>query len=479
MDDKSIQLYKVLINSGTLGPIAKYDLVIPHLTSCLHDIPEKQKKEFGLCTVRLFPSQIDHCVQWTKNYFIDWICQGISNIKDLLNNSINYIEEITNYDGSITELKQKYSIIEFYLDILINHNFEYCVEFAIFQFIELFNATIKKIILDYPIDSLDEHGEKFWKGTKLPPHPLDLLLNDNMTFLFIKKYSIIILNAFSLDYKEDDLCIKKIEEILQNFDLKKFIRKRNYENDDDKKRIIEKINIIIENENNKEIKEIEFDKEKLDENCITFIEACSNLRARNYNIEESNRDKILFIIGNIQPSLISSTAAISGLLCMQIFCLILTHSTKYCLNGFLSLINLNLHLYEPIKPKIINDGEKDKLLDMEIKAIPHKWNIWDRIIINKSFTCGDFILYFKEKYNVDINYISINEVEIFYKRRVRKNNPKKEEENRMILSKNIEILYCEKTHKNINQIKSLYIYVSGRYEDYIAKIPLIHYKLIE
>ena len=122
---KVFNYVKCLINSGTLDPIAQYDLVIPHLTSCLHDIPEKQKKEFELCTVRLFPSQIDHCVQWTKNYFIDWICQGISNIKDLLNNSINYIEEITNYDGSITDLKQKYSIIEFYLDIFINHNFEY------------------------------------------------------------------------------------------------------------------------------------------------------------------------------------------------------------------------------------------------------------------------------------------------------------------------------------------------------------------
>ena len=476
LDEKSIQLHKVLINSGTLGPVSKYDLVIPKLTSCLHDIPEKPKKEFGLCTIRKFPSQIDHCVQWTKNYFIEWICQGISDIKNIFINTQNNLDELTNFNGSVAEAQQKYYIIEKYLDILINQSIDYCVEFVIFQFFELFNITIKQILLDYPVDSLDEQGEKFWKGTKLPPHPLELSLNDNMSFSFIQNYTILLLNALSLKYNEDEISFKKVEEIFKSFDIKKFLRKKNYENDENKNRIKEKINYIIDKEKNKEIKEIEFDKDNLDKNCIKFIEACSNLRARNYNIEESNEDNILFIIGNIQPSLISSTAAISGLLCMQIFSLIQIHSTKYCLNGFLSLVNLNLHLSEPISPKIIADGEKDNLLDMEIKAIPHEWTIWDQIVINKSFTCNEFILDFKKNYNVDINNISINGIEIFYKRRTRKKNSKKEEEEKIILSKKLEMIYCEKTNKEINKIKNLYLNVLGKYENYIAKIPLILYK---
>ena len=38
------------------------------------------------------------------------------------------------------------------------------------------------------------------------------------------------------------------------------------------------------------------------------------------------------------------------------------------------------------------------------------------------------------------------------------------------------MIYCEKTNKEINKIKNLYLNVLGKYENYIAKIPLILYK---
>ena len=55
---------------------------------------------------------------------------------------------------------------------------------------------------------------------------------------------------------------------------------------------------------------------------------------------------------------------------------------------------------------------------------------------------------------------------------------KKDEEEKLILSKTIENLFYEKTNnKYINKIKKLFIYVSGKYENYIAKIPLIQYNI--
>ena len=99
----------------------------------------------------------------------------------------------------------------------------------------------------------------------------------------------------------------------------------------------------------------------------------------------------------------------------EIFGLIQTNSIKNCLNGFLNLIDLNLILSKPIEPVLIKDGKKDKFLNVELKAIPNQFNIWDKIIINESKTCGEILLFFKEKYDVDINYISINDKEIYYK----------------------------------------------------------------
>ena len=92
---------------------------------------------------------------------------------------------------------------------------------------------------------------------------------------------------------------------------KRFYTKEN------KIRLKKKIITILEKKDYLKINEIEFEIVKLDVNYINFIISCTNLREKNYNIEECNNDKIIF--GNIQPSLITSSAAFIGLLYMQIY----------------------------------------------------------------------------------------------------------------------------------------------------------------
>ena len=473
LDTKSIQLNKILINSGTLGPISKYDLIIPNLTCCFHDFPELPKKEFGLCTIRMFPSQIDHCVQWAKIYFTENIVNIISTIKDILLNSQKYINEINNLDESENELNKKYYLIEFFLDIVISQNIEYLFELVIYEFMELFNLNIKEIIKDHPLDSLDQQGNIFWNGNKLAPHPIDISLKDKMSFNFIKYYIEILAKCLLSKNIDIDLSLDKINKVLNS--KNNSIRRKNYSNLESKNRLNEKINIFIDKK--LIIKDFDFEFDKLDDICIKFITSCSNLRARNYNIEECDEDKISYIILNIQPSLITSSAAISGLLSMQIFGLIQKSSLKNCLNGFLSLINLHLNLYKPIGPKKICSGEKDLFLNLEIKAIPNDFSVWDKIIINESKTIGQFLEYFKNKYNVELNYMSINEEEIYYKRKRKKINPLKEEYEKDLMSQKIEYIYSKKTKKDLNKIKNIFISVSGRFGNYIVKMPLIHYKI--
>jgi ubiquitin-activating enzyme E1 len=136
-----------------------------------------------------------------------------------------------------------------------------------------------------------------------------------------------------------------------------------------------------------------------------------------------------------------------------------------------------LNLYKPIGPKKICSGEKDLFLNLEIKAIPNDFSVWDKIIINESKTIGQFLEYFKNKYNVELNYMSINEEEIYYKRKRKKINPLKEEYEKDLMSQKIEYIYSKKTKKDLNKIKNIFISVSGRFGNYIVKMPLIHYKI--
>lgn len=55
---------------------------------------------------------------------------------------------------------------------------------------------------------------------------------------------------------------------------------------------------------------------------IDFIFATSNIRARNYEIKEIEKLQLKLIAGKIVPALATTTAAITGIACLQIYTLI-------------------------------------------------------------------------------------------------------------------------------------------------------------
>jgi hypothetical protein len=70
-----------------------------------------------------------------------------------------------------------------------------------------------------------------------------------------------------------------------------------------------------------ELKDKLFNPENFEKNNdefyhVVFIYCFSNIRARNYNIEECNKEKIRKIAGNIIPAIIFTTSSIAGFVSM-------------------------------------------------------------------------------------------------------------------------------------------------------------------
>lgn len=61
-----------------------------------------------------------------------------------------------------------------------------------------------------------------------------------------------------------------------------------------------------------------FEKDDDSNGHIDFIFACSNIRAKNYNIREIEREKLKKIAGKIIPAMSTTTAAITGIACLQL-----------------------------------------------------------------------------------------------------------------------------------------------------------------
>ena len=69
VDQKCVWYEKPLLESGTLGTKANSQMVIPHKTQCYGDSQDPPEESIPMCTLRNFPNQIEHCIEWSRDLF--------------------------------------------------------------------------------------------------------------------------------------------------------------------------------------------------------------------------------------------------------------------------------------------------------------------------------------------------------------------------------------------------------------------------
>ena len=154
------------------------------------------------------------------------------------------------------------------------------------------------------------------------------------------------------------------------------------------------------------IKPIELEKDNDDNFHINFILSFSNLRANCYNIENCNFLKVKEIAGNIIPAIASTTAAITGLSCLQIYNIIQADSLNEFRNSAFNLATSNFNLFQPQEKIYIQNSPQTENSSEKI-VIPKEYTVWDKIdIYGPNKTIKEIVEEFKNKYDADIDYIN-------------------------------------------------------------------------
>jgi len=137
---------------------------------------------------------------------------------------------------------------------------------------------------------------------------------------------------------------------------------------------------------------LDFEKDDDSNFHIDFIHACANLRARMYGIPEVERLKVKAIAGRIIPAIATTTAAVSGLVTIELIKVIQGLELDKFKNLFMNLALPFWALTEPgpAQKKPITKG-----------AFYTLWDRWD--VKQGDLTMAEFIQYFDKTHELSVS----------------------------------------------------------------------------
>lgn len=395
MDNQAILYGKPLLESGTLGLKGNTQVILPNLTETYQSTSDKAEDSIPVCTLKNFPYEISHCIQWGREQFESLFVIPFKIYNELKSLSSEKLVEKLNK----TMLNELYDI---------KTNLEYIKEIPYDMYKTFYNENFRQKIYDlinqYPEEHITDEGEKFWSGTKRFPKNLDFT-NDNKhcvsnmdSFIQIMDQIYGRENIYSYDLINTQL-IKRdsktgVTEQEDKLNKEKELSDLNAE--EIKKYIIN----FIKNTSMK-FKLIEFEKDDDTNGHIKFITSLSNLRATNYSIKTVSEFEAKGIAGKIIPALATTTSIVSGLVGIELYKLI-SHK-EYKLenfkNSFLSLGMSFMGSCEPVKCKF------KKIGNLNIST-------WTTIEY-KDMTIGNLINKLDKDYNLNVDQIIYNNKPIY------------------------------------------------------------------
>jgi ubiquitin-activating enzyme E1 len=380
IDQKCLFYSLPMLESGTLGAKGHTQIVAPGKTENYGATRDPPEKSIPVCTLKHFPNQIEHTLQWAREWFEEVFKQSPDDMISYINNS-DFLIQLENQQNIKLETLQrlKESLVSQKPKNIID-----CIIWSRHAFEDLFSNRIKQLLHNFPLDRLTSTGTPFWSGSKKPPMPIDFDINDPLHADFILSVANMRANIYHIPHSNDiadmlniasnvkvekfqpkeDIKIASTEEELK---AEKENQQRKLESASDLDRLcndlLSSLPSPTELKNSSlQLSSIDFEKD-LDSH-MRVIASASNLRARNYKIPEADLHTSRGIAGKITPAIATTTALVTGAICMELYKLLLNKPASQLLNTF---TNLAIPLFTSMEP------EPPKITKSKIKGEEWKW----------------------------------------------------------------------------------------------------------
>ena len=386
---------------GTMGAKGHVQVIIPFETESYASQADPPEKDVPYCTLKSFPATMEHCIIWARDKFENLFVQKPHMYTQFWKENRHPQEVLgrmqqkqlpENCVGTIRMLEKRVG------------TFKECVQMSRIKFERYFCHKARDLRNAFPDDQKLEDGTLFWASPKRKPEPIGFNIKDETHIAFILACAKLLAFRSGIHVTEKECELGSIVPIVEKTQVPVWKKSdKKIETDESKTReetkpvpsntdiIQECINFLARVTNHKisppiHNKELtmepnKFEKDDDKNSHIDFITAASNLRAQMYIIETADRLKIKRIAGRIVPAIATTTAAVSGLVALELIKIVKKCKLEDYKNCFMSLAVPTILFSEPgpVSKTEICPGLSVTLWD--------KWEVRG----HQDFTIKDFI----------------------------------------------------------------------------------------
>ena len=381
IDRRCVYYQKPLVDSGTLGTKASVQVVVPFVTESYSSTQDPPDPSIPMCLLHNFPNLIEHTIQWARDNFAGLFTNPTQQAEEYQRDPQGFIERT----AKAASIYDREEIVNNVNRILVDDrpkSFVDCIKWARELFEKQFHNAIGQLLYNFPQDHITDKGERFWSGNKRCPHMLTFDANNATHLDFIVAAANLLAKMYLLEENRNREYIQKEVEQIQ---VSKFEPKSGvaiFENDEQLKAENDRRNnekgsgnldeIAQQLPEHEQIRNIkiqphEFEKDDDTNFHMDYVAATANLRAENYEIQSADRSKIKRIAGNIIPAIATTTAMVTGLVCLEVYKFLQGHNKiELFKNAF---VNLALPLFAFSEPSPPMQNKVNIFLDSLLKDI--------------------------------------------------------------------------------------------------------------